>query len=84
MKHPRRGEAYIFNHERFDSSLKLDERDGSRTDVSNLQPALEKLGFNVSCFLDLGICEIREKIKLRNFRLHLSFEQIINLFLYAM
>jgi caspase-like apoptosis-related cysteine protease len=67
MKHRRRGIAYIFNHERFDSSLKLEVRAGSSTDVFNLQLALSHLGFQVFCFKDNGICQIRDIIKQRNF-----------------
>lgn len=63
MKHRRRGKAYIFNHERFDSSLKLEVRAGSSTDVFNLQLALKRLGFQVFCCQDNGICQVRDVIK---------------------
>jgi len=47
----------------------MEKRAGSSMDVSNLQIALDGLGFQVFCFNDLGILDIRNNIDTRNFGL---------------
>lgn len=55
--------AYIFNHQYFDVSLNLTERTGTKMDEKSLEMVLPQLGFQVKCFYDYPVDEIRKTIK---------------------
>ncbi|XP_069689291.1 caspase-like [Periplaneta americana] len=55
MKHPRRGVALIFNHEKFD---RMPARTGSSKDCANLSHELKELGFEVRSHKDLSYVEM--------------------------
>jgi hypothetical protein len=55
MRHPRRGVALIFNHEKFDN---MDPRSGSAKDCANLSTQLKNLGFETRCHQDLTFTEL--------------------------
>ena len=50
MDHPKRGHAYIFNHETFNPHLNLPPRPGTAKDRDDLSERLKELGFQVKCY----------------------------------
>lgn len=62
MNHPKRGKAYIFNHEQFNQELDLKSRSGTNKDRDNLYMRLRELEFEVSYFNDLTFNELHIKL----------------------
>ena len=50
MDHPKRGRAYIFNHETFNPHLNLPPRTGTAKDRDDLSERLKELEFEVTCY----------------------------------
>ena len=65
MSHMRRGKAYIFNHEQFDNSQrieKLSRRYGTANDRDRLDKILTDLLFEVKLFDDLTANRVKEEL----------------------
>jgi Caspase domain len=70
MSHLRRGKAYIFNHEKFDNSQRMDKlnrRYGTAKDRDRLAKILTDLLFEVTCFNDLTATCVKEELCLCKF-----------------
>ena len=60
---PKELKALIFNHEEFDSILKLKKRDGSNADVKRLDSVLKRVGFQVSHHMNESAENIKKIIR---------------------
>ena len=58
MDHPKRGRAYIFNHETFNPHLNLPPRTGTAKDRHDLSERLQELEFEVTCYNNPNTGEI--------------------------
>ena len=58
MDHPKRGRAYIFNHETFNPHLNLPPRTGTAKDRDDLSERLKELEFEVTCYNNPNTGEI--------------------------
>jgi len=62
MDHPKRGKAYLFNHEHFNPNLDLNSRSGTAKDRDSLYMRLRELDFEVTHFNDLTFNEMQNRI----------------------
>ncbi|XP_049899853.1 caspase-6-like isoform X1 [Epinephelus moara] len=62
MDNKRRGLALIFNQERFNWRLGLNDRRGTKADRDNLEKRLKELKFEVRAYDDLGKKEVKDRI----------------------
>jgi hypothetical protein len=60
MRHPRRGVALIFNHQKFD---RMPSRTGTARDCQNLSIQLKNLGFDIRVHNDLTYMELSSVLR---------------------
>jgi hypothetical protein len=62
MEHEKRGRAIIFNHEKYEKYLYLDDRTGTDIDKQCLKECFEKLKFDVEVYDDFSREDIKKKL----------------------